>query len=385
VQNTWNEESASAPPAVINASYVQAIKVVVTTPDFTGYQPFLKHNIYRTYGGGTTYVQTAATAIDATSYQDSSTKPSSAGIALVSVKWFPPIAGLQGMCSSSNGGWLAGFKDNVVYWSEANFPHAWPYSTVFTSNVRGIIPVQGGLVVTCADGVYFCAGLSPAQMARNPDVIDLPQAGIAQRSMVKVDGGMMYASHDGLPLVSGAVGTLEASEKLFTRDSWRQIFSSILNDASMRFAYFDGGLVATSHTQALGFVLRLDERIGNFTRTDMRIDCTFQVPLNDSLFYSVGANVYKYKAGAAQAYTWWSKDFVYQRPISLGAGYIRTSGPVTMQVYADGVLFNTQVINDGYFRIPPIKARRWSFLFSGTSTISEVKVARSVSEMQHVD
>jgi hypothetical protein len=384
LQNSWNEESAPSPPATINATYLQAVKVDVTTPDFTGYQPFSKHNIYRTYGSGTTYIKTAVTTLGANSYRDNSTKPTSVGIALQSTDWFPPIAGLQGMTNSVAGGWFATFKDNVVYLSEANTPHAYPYTILFTSNVRGVFAMQGGLLVTCADGVYFCAGMSPAQIKRGADPIDLPQQGIAQRSMAKVEGGVIFASNDGLPMVTGSMGTMGVSEKLFTRKDWRNLFGSILNDASIRFAYFDGSLIATSHTQALGFVLRLDENIGNLSRTNMRIDATFQVPVNDALYYSVGANVYKYQAGAAQSYDWWSREHIYQQPISWGAALIRCSAPVTVTFYCDGVQIDSRVQADGYFRIPPIKGRRWSVRLQGTAVVSELKIARSMSELQHV-
>ena len=251
-ENEWQEESTNAPPATVSPTYIQDVKVGVNVVSFTGYRPGSKVNIYRTYGTGTTYLKTKVTWIpggDAANpfAIDSSTQPDSIGTALESADWRPPVTGLQGM-TLMPGGWFAAFKDNMLYMTEPYRPHAWAYSQSFAKNIRGICPAQGGLVVACADGAYLLNGSAP--ISATPMTLNLPQPGIAQRSMVSLDGAVAYASNDGLPMVGGASGTMAASQSLFDREKWRERYSSVLADASLRLSYFDGMIVGSSNNVA---------------------------------------------------------------------------------------------------------------------------------------
>lgn len=377
-ENTWNEESAPAPPATISPSYVQDVAVQVTAGVFTGYKPMGDLNIYRTYGSNTTYIETTVTG-SFPNYVDASRTPSSVGIALTATDFYPPVLGLEGLALTP-GGWFVAFKDNMLYKSEVYKPHAWPYSEPFATNIRGILVTQSGVVVTTADGVFLVPGSSPAQTGTIK--LDAPQAGVAQRSMVVLDGAGAFASSDGLVLVTGSVASIEASQRLFTREKWRERYGDILSDYSMRLAYHDGRIVASSNTQAKGFMLRLDEGVGAFTRLAVRMDCTFQLPVNDALYYTVGAVVYQFAAGSALTFDWWGKDFVFTYDVSFGVAYIRTTGSIEVKIYADGVLHHTVTTTTGFFRIPSIRAHRWSVRFGGTGTVHEFKAAQTMQELK---
>lgn len=381
--NIWGEESAPAPPATISRSYLQAVQIATTAADFTGYQAYSATNVYRTYGSAATYVQTSVSGA-ASPFTDSSTSPTSVGSSLQSSTWLAPPTGLQGMCTTVHG-WLAAFAGQTLYMSESSRPHAWPYSMQMPSSVRGVLEIEGGLLVTCADGVYFGAGVVPSDVIAGMAPMNLPQPGIALRSMARVDSGAAYASNDGIPLVQGSQATMQASQKLFTRSTWRSMYGPVIDDASLRFAYFDGSLIATSNTRAIGFTIRLDENVGQFSQSNAQIDCMFQVPVNDALYYSIGANVYKYRAGAALSYDWWSRDVISTKEQSLGAGYIRCNGTATLLIYADGTLWDTMSLTTGFFRIAPILARRWSVRLQGTAQVFELKLARSFQELKNVE
>lgn len=379
LENMWDEESAPAPPSTISVTYVQDVRIGVATVDFTGYQAFKRVNIYRTYGGGDAYVRVKVTASGAT-YIDNTVKPTDVGTALESVDFYPPVQGLQGAVVLPNG-WFAAFKDNTLYMSEPYRPHAWPYSMTFPTAIRGLCPGQQSLVVTAADGVYVVAGAFPksAQQIK----LALPQSGIAQRSMANIDGAVAYASNDNIILVSGTAATADAGQKLFTRDKWRERYRPSLQDASMRLGYHDGALVMTSKTQDQGFIIRLDEAVGLFTRTTLGFDSMFLLPVNDALYYSIGSAVYQYNAGAAKTFDWWSKDFIFPEHATFGAGYIRCDGPVTLKLYAEGVLVYERQLTTGHFRIRDLKKQlRWSIRLTGTNTVRELHLARSMGEFK---
>lgn len=378
-QNTWNEESAPSPPAVISPTYVQDVAVTVTASDFTGYRPFSKYVIYRTYGGNPTYVQTGL-AGTGTTQTDTSRRPTS-GIALLSTDYYPPVTGLEGI-ELMPGGWFVTFKDNYLYKHAPYLPHAVPYIETFPTSIRGVRSSQSGLVVTCADGVYVVSGVGPQQAGYMK--MDAPQPGIAQRSMTSLDGAVAYASSDGLPLVVGSFASMDASQKLFTREKWRELYGDIIGDYSLRLSYHDGLLVASSNTQAKGFMLRLDENAGSYTRHVQRMDCTFQLPVNDALYYSVGSDVYQFNAGSALTFDWWGKEHAFTYAVSIGAGRIRCSGTVNVKIYADGALWQESNVTDGYFRIKPKRAHRWSVRLGGSGTVFELELAQSMQELRGV-
>lgn len=388
--NTWSEEGAPSPAAVISPTYLDDVQISVTTDEFsaagvsggpatTSYKPFQKINLYRTYGTGTTYLQTQYIGMQP-KMVDASTRSSAVGKALESIDWTPPPSGLQGAVLMPNG-WFAAFKGNMLYLSEPFRPHAWPYSQSFPVNIRGIAVAQQSLVVTTADGVHIVTGAHPAsaQAIR----LSIPQAGYSQRSMTQVDGGVAYAANDGIVLVSGNDASIQMSQKLFARTKWRERYGSSLDD--MIFAWHDGCLVATSKSTGQGFTIRFDEDTGAFSRVSVGYDALFQLPVTDSLYFASGANVYQFKGGNDMAYDWWGRDWVFPSHCTFGAGYIRSSGDVTLRLYADGALVHTGSIASGHFRLPPLpRALRWSVRFSGSAAVSEFAMASSMSELKSV-
>ncbi|WOB06460.1 hypothetical protein [Piscinibacter gummiphilus] len=387
-ENTWNEESGPSPAAQINTTYVQAVDVALTASDFTGLRPFLRFNTYRTMGASPTYVKVRADA-DGT-YIDTSYKASQVLGALETLEYEPPPAELTAAVSMP-GGSFAAFNGNALYISEPYRPHSWQYRTAFPKAIRGLCLSSQSLIVATAEYGYAVVGSHPS--AIQAIKLPVPQAGIAQRSMVELDGVGAYASHDGIVAVVGSRATLRASQKLFARDDWQGRYASILADASMRFAWHDGCLVATSSTRPLGFILRMDEMAaGEYTQFNHQIDATFQLPVADSLYYSVGNSIYQFAGGASYTYTWRSKDFTFSRQYHMGAGYIRSSNAVTMTLYYSNpvdenemVEWVTMSVSPGYFRLPDgPSARRWSVKLVGTSVVEELLLGQSMGQLKNV-
>jgi hypothetical protein len=386
--NTWKEESGPSAAAQVNVTYVQAVAVTLTAADFTGLRPFSKFNTYRTMGTSSSYVMVQSAA--GTSFNDLSFKAADVLGTLETLDYEPPPALLTGMVVTP-GGVFVGFYGNAVYLSEPYRPHTWQYRTAFPKAVRGLCLSSQSIVCATAEAGYALVGSHPSNI--QPIQLPVPQAGIAQRSMTTLDGVAAYASNDGIVAVVGSQATLRASQKLFARDDWQSRYGSILGDASMRFAWHDGCLVATSHTHALGFVLRMDEMAaGEYTQYNVRIDSTFQLPVADTLYYSIGPDIFQFNGGFSHSYTWHSKQFTFKRPRPLGVFYIRCSGPVTMSLYyADSenneqmTLWLTQSVNTGIHRLPtgPV-ARRWSVKLEGTAVVEELQLAQVMDQLENV-
>lgn len=381
--NTWKEESAPGPASQISVTYLEDVQVTLSAVDFTGYRPLSAYNLYRTMGTSPTYVL-VRDADASTSFVDSSSKASDVLGTLQTLDYVLPPAQLDAMVAMPNGCFV-GFHDNMLYISEPYRPHTWQYQKAFPKSIRGLCVAAQSVVVATAEFCYALVGSAPANM--QPLKLSAQQAGIAQRSMVDTDGSTAVVTHDGVLQISGSQASMRASQALFARDDWQTRYGAILQDASMRLAFHDGCLVATSSTQALGFLIRFDgEDSGQYTQFNEQMDAMFQLPVADTLYYAKGANIYEFRAGSDYSYTWWSKDWTMSRPVNLGAGYIRCSAPVTLTVYADGAQVWTGSVSTGYFRLPAgFKALLWSVKLQGTATVEELVIAKTMGDLKRVE
>lgn len=387
--NAYDEESAPSPAETISVTYMHDVKMTVTATDFTGFVDGKLMKVYRTFGTTATYLESDyewnASYVD--HVFDRYWKPKTGGKALESNDWTPPPTGLQGSALMANG-WFAAFKGNTLHMSEPYRPHAWPYSMTFAKAIRGVKAAQQSLVVTTADGVYVVSGSHPK--AAQQIKLSTPQAGIAQRSMANIDGAVAYLSNDGFITVEGTSASPAVSQQLFDRRTWRDRYSSQLASADIILEYYDGALIGipmSASSEPKGFMIRMDDGGGSFTQLSTRADALYQLPVNDALYYSSGGRLYQFGSGVELPFDWWSKDHIYPSQVTFGAGFARFSGVLSLRLYADGQLVCTRDISSpGHFRLTDRlpKALRWSYRLSGTGTVSEFMLARSMTELQTV-
>lgn len=383
--NQWEEDGPPSPPATISVTYMHDVRIEVgdMAAAFAGYNPFKRYSILRTFGTTATYLMVNTEAQSETVFVERGSKPAEAGRALQSEAWTPPPDGLQGIVLAPNG-WFAAFKGNTLYMSEPNRPHAWPYNMTFAKTIRGLCVGQQSIVVTTADGVYAVSGAHPS--AAQQINLNTPQPGIAQRSMTQVEGAVAYASNDGIVFVSGSSASSELGQKLFDRGTWRSRYGTQISDASMRFAYHDGALISASSTESSGFLLRMDEEVGSFTRLTAKYDAMLFLPVNDSLYYTIGSALYQFRGGSPGSFTWHSKDFVFPMQNTFGAGFIRCDKPTTITIYGDGEEVVKKTVTSGHFRLPGKMPRRlrWSFKLESDGAVYECMFGRSMMELQNV-
>lgn len=387
VTNIWGEESAPSLPALISPTYIQDVSVTTSAPSFTGYVQFNGINIYRTFGSNSSYVRVATAATSP--YVDSERTPVGVTNALVSTDWYPVATGLSGFGVATNGICWA-FKNNILYLSEPYRPHAWPYSQAFTTNIRGVCAGPQAIVVTTADGCYSVVGSHSAAMSQIK--LTIPQGGLSTRSMVATDGGVAFASNDGIVMVTGSQATLAFSHKYFNRDDWRARYSAVIADSTLNLTFADGCLLCLT-ASGVGFMVRTDEGKDTFTEVDVLADGVFYLPILDTVYYTRNYNLYEWRGASSymSLATWWSKDFIMPLPTSFAIGYIRTDGPADIQLFADGAQYPTlapatvSVTGTGYFRIPAgQRAVRWSVKVAPTAKVYELYIASSMQELRGV-
>jgi hypothetical protein len=381
--NAILEESVPSGANVVSLTYLDYVEITTADPSFTGYIPKSTVNIYRTFGTNPTYFKITTTSLGSGVFKDETYKASDIGVPLPSLDWDIPETGMTGLVSMPNG-FFAAYKNNMLYFSEPFRPHAWPYAMSFPNNITGICTDAQSLVVTTNTGAYMVLGSLPSNMSQQK--LPLPQAGIAQRLMVNLEGAVAYASSDGIVLVQGSQSTMTLSQKFYSREDWRTTFASISDDA--RFGYTDGYLVMVSSQEAKGIIIRLDEAAGTLTQFNETFDSMFYLPITDTLYYSKGANVYRLRDGAAAYYTldWWSKEFTLPNYTNFGAFFIRCTASTVVTIYVDGASWHSfTAATTGYYRLPAGKrAVRWSVRVQTTGKIEEIAMAESMSEFRSV-
>lgn len=252
---------------------------------------------------------------------------------LESEDYDPPPDNLKGVALAHNG-MLVGFYDNVVCFSEPDNPNAWPerHRLTLESDIVALVPVSGTLLALTVDYPYRVIGQTPESMAFTK--IDQHFPCVSSRSVVEIKGGVMWATPHGIVLYSPSRGMLLVTERLFDAELWSRSFdvssiTAVLYQEKYLASYrVPGGGIAS-------FVLDSD-----FTDLDnvnfSRLSLWFKAAAvgRDAGLYYISNRDYAFadgsvaddwkvrvfdSSGVAAPYKWFSKVFVMDKPMALGA------------------------------------------------------------------
>lgn len=339
---------------------------------------FSAKRIYRSVPGslGTPYLFVAEVPVATTEYVDSLTA-TDLGEELPSLDNEMPPAALKGL-TAGPGGVMAGFDGKDVYFCEPFKPYAWPskYSLTVDAAIVGIAVFDTSWLILTQSGPYLISGADPANYTMVK--ADLAQACVSKRSIVQIDGGVVFASPDGLFLIGGGV-TRNLTEALFSRAEWQALAPSTLS------GYVVDSQYVGFYGESAGFVL--DLQTGDWTDLPWYASAGYYDPVLDALYLVTDSNsLVKFDSGSNATLTWRSKAFYLPQAVNMGAGRVEAASyPVTFKVYADGVLKHTQTVASGApFYLPAgYLANTWEFEVSGSYEVFSAAVAQSMSEFQN--
>lgn len=377
----WGWESAPSPPSdevLLLPGGTVALDGFSAAP--SGNYGIVTIRIYRTQadaaGGASFYFLRDISYANPTSTTDDGRD---LGEECQTVLWEVPPTDLTWLTPMWNG-MLAGISGNGVRLCEPFVEYAWPASYEIT--VPDATPVALGvygqnMVVLTTGRPMLVAGSSPDSMDHQP--IPFPQACIAPKSVVSTSYGVIWASEDGL-CSYGIDGPRLITAGLMTREDWQALDPSSIVGCQYEGLYFgsyDDG------SGRKGFVISPSNPTGIYFLDDgysvMRFD-----ELRDQLYVLSGSNVQKWDAGSAMTHTFKSKLFRLQGPASFCWGQVNADAfPVTLKVYADGVLKHTETVASKLpFRLPSgFMAVEWQFEVTGTTAVQSVALAQSLREV----
>lgn len=298
-----------------------------------------------------------------------------------SLTWTPPPAALRGLTNLPNG-IMAGFVGRDVYFCDPYHPHAWPEQYIQSVDypVVGLGRMDTTLAVLTTGTPYFLQGSHPDSITVVRS--DLEQACASKRSIVSTNGVVIYASPDGLVLLSSS-GSKLITENVFTRAQWQAYFrpeSIHAYSHDLKYiAFYDNG------TTQGGFIF--DPTSGQIILHDIYATAGFSDLQRDQLFLSSSNRTIKtWIGGAPKSLTWKSKKFWMPKPVGYTCAQLEAEAyPVTLKVYVDGTLGHTATVADRTaFRLPVLVGRDWEFQIEGTAEVFSLAIATSMEEIAGV-
>ncbi|GAA4493451.1 hypothetical protein [Pseudaeromonas paramecii] len=360
-------------------------EVTITIPDSTvtlglpavdaNDRNITSRRIYRsvTSDDSADYLFVAEVPIAQASYVDSKASDELAG-SLETYDYLPPPDNMRGLCLMANG-IACGFAGNELLFSGAYLPYAWPEANRLTTEheIVAIAATGAALVVGTEGYPYLCQGVSPSAITSTK--IELQQACISRRSMVSVDGLVLYASPDGLVGVSTSGANL-VTVQIITPSQWQ-----VMNPETLRAWCHEGKYIGITDTHAFMY----DPASGDFRQMSNRWDAAYEDLLTDSLYVAHGTQLSRWRGDseASVNYTWRSKVFTFTEAAMSCAKVSRGDGDLTFRLYLDGELvLDLDDVPTGAFRLPSLRGNKWQVEVSGLAEVERIQVATSMAEIQ---
>lgn len=322
------------------------------------------------------WYQVAELAVAVSSFVDSLTDDQ-LGATLATEDYLPPPSDMRGLCLMANG-IASGFSGNTVLFSGAYLPYAWPNANRLTTedDVVAICPAGTSLVVGTKGYPYVMTGVSPSSITSQK--LNVQQACISKRSMVSVDGVVLYASPDGLVGVTES-GASVATDKIISREQWQAMSPSTLRAWSYEGKYI--GLTDTT-----GFIY--DPQTGDFRELSNRWDAAYNDMTADALYLAKGSLLYSWRSSNESnvQFQWRSKEFVEPEGSSFSCCRIVADDitKIGMRLLLDGAQVLEVVegnIPSVAFRLPALRGYRWQIEVYGNSKVSRITLATSMQEL----
>lgn len=349
---------SEGPPSPVSNEIVigpsQTVTVTWSHPTLTGVNTTGgKYYLYRTStsGNGTAFLYTGTLAYNAGATPSFLDTVATASLQdpVPSTDWAAPPSGLRGLVSFP-GGFLAGFVNNSLWFSEPGQPHAWPVKYMLSVDypIVGLSAFGNSLLVATTGQPYLVQGVDPANMV--PTKLETAQACVSAKSIVDLGQQAVYASARGLVAVSPQ-GATDLTRGLFTRDQWQQ-----LQPSTMRAYPWEGGYLVSfsgsgdfipAGAQSMLIIPNEAAQTAGVMFYSATMRAGFYDLYEDRLYYLSGTTRYVWNAGTTRAsFTW--KSRLMQTSDYIGFSWLEVQPdafPVTAQYYADGELRATYTWN----------------------------------------
>jgi len=380
--NDWGWESAPAP---VSLQHNRESDATTTLSAFAaapaGNHGINRIRIYRTQSGATGATEFFFLREIALGTASTTDDNRMLGEVLATRTWLPAPDDLSHLCAMWNG-MAAGISGNGVRFCEAYVPYAWPiqYEVLPPDSQPVALGVAGQNLLVLTNGrPLLVAGSSPESMDQVP--LEFSQACVAPESVASMGAGVAWASGDGLCWWGPSTGPRILTAGVMTREDWQalrphtiigQMYEGLYlgsyDDGSGRKAF----MIDPANPSGLYFL--------DTGHAAMHFD-----ELQDQLYVLSGTNVQRWDAGTTFM-TARARSKVFRAPAAMNFGaaeVVADAYPLTLRVFADGMLRHTQTVTSrAPFHLPSgFMADDWQFEIETTGAVQGCAVATSMREL----
>lgn len=302
-----------------------------------------------------------------------------------------PPAELQGVVNLANGV-MAGFVGQDVYFCDPYRPYSWPdeYRLTVDYPIVGLGALDTTLVVLTEGTPYLIQGAHPDSMVMVRSGIE--QSCLSKRSIVSLNGAVLYAAPDGLISLSPSANQ-NLTQAQFSGTDWNRWFApetihayahnlryyAFCEPSALSLTYPGGGEMQS--TEVAGFIF--DVARGVMTTHSLPCSAGHSDLLEDELFLLDGAAIRSWGSGDALTLLWHSKRFAIPHAGWFSFGQVEAYGyPVTLRVFVDGALaYSLAVTSREAFRLPGVVGRDWELEIEASDEVYNVVLAQSAIEL----
>lgn len=401
----YEMESAPSPASplvdVIDGDGVKVYGFTLPSATNIEYDDVHAIRLYRTAGTSGDFRFVTELPIDSTtvianlSYQDDAYDSELSSQVLQTTYWDPIPDDARGIIRTDNG-IFAAFHANELLLSEPFYAHAWPtkYRLTVEDDIVVLAHTDNTIIILTKGLPYLASGATPENMQLTK--LPVEQSCVSAASAASVAGGVIYASPDGLMLLTTSQQTL-LTQEIFTRDQWQT-----LHPENLMGAVLDNQYIGIFRDTNIGFILNIGAKdiVRVELDADWQVRCLYHDSDDDALYLAVKtptkANaaynfIYKWEAGAALDYTWHSKPF-FTSALTVMSG-IRVEADYSNNQKVNVQFFGpdrtTQrmaatITNNRAKRLKTTRSEKeWSMRLTGKTTVYEIRSGETVETVEH--
>ena len=291
------------------------------------------------------------------------------------LSWAEPPEDLEGLTGMPNGIML-GFVGSRLYACEPFTPYAFPveYQQTTEHPIVGIGVVGQTAVVLTEGNPYLATGADSASLSLQK--IESTQSCISKRSIAGGEGGVFYASPDGVCVVSSN-GVTVVTQGKYNRADWQAL------QPAQSFGRFHEGVYYLFLT-ASNTVIAVDVLSGRISTMPLTASAAYSDLLTDTLYAAVDTSLIPLFAGSRTTGTWRSKRFTIPGRPAFNCARVESEfgASVTLKMYGDGALVHAGTFNSlDMQRLPPGRYRDLEFEIESSAIVTGFVVATSPAEL----
>lgn len=332
----FGEEGSPSDPVLATGDVgTWVIANLDTTPADASSRNITKIRIYRTVPGNnsSTFFFVVELPLSTTTYNDNNSDDAVASNAVLeSTSWIPPPTDLSGFVAMPNG-YLVGWKNRRLCFSEQYRPHAWPaeFELATEFEIVGLAVWGALLVVGTKSQPYLGQGNTPASFTMQK--LDTIEPCMTRRGMVTTTAGVYYASINGLVLVNSQ-GVINVTQDLVTKEEWARYNPASIFAASLGLQYI------AFNSPSFGFVFNPTEPNARLVELDRFNDVAgLETDRYTGDVYIIQADrVFVWDPNTSERlyWRWKSKEYHFPKPVNFGA--------LKVKFEADAIDVSTDVI-----------------------------------------